>query len=270
MDNVCKFISPQNSHGELHAINFVFEKENPSNTLPTTSSVYKVCVASRGGAVLTQGQVRKNIGAGDVFFIFPAVPYTLEGDEEFEFMYVSFIGIRANALTEKYGINSKNFVFSTKEDITDFWRRCMSLSNTVTDIAAESVVLYTLAAVADGLLLQSSEETINTEDRFLLIKKYIDENFSDTDISLEKLSREFSYNKKYLSSAFKKQFKIGIFDYLYTVRINHACVLIDRNYKSASDIAFLCGFSDPVHFSKVFKKKMKISPREYIKQKNSV
>lgn len=268
MDNICKFISLEKNYGELHIINFVHEKENPSNTLPATSSVYKVCIVTGGSAVLTQDKMHKQIKKGNVFFIFPAVPYTLEGDEEFEFMYVSFIGIRANVLMERYGINSKNFSFDGEEEVLTLWKKCINYSSDVTDIAAESVLLFTLSTVADGFMIEE-EMGPNTEGRFLLIKKYIDENFSDTEITLEKLSHEFSYNKKYLSTAFKKQFKIGIFEYLYTVRINHACALINKNYKSAKDLAFLCGFSDPVHFSKVFKKKMKISPKEYIKQKNS-
>ncbi|MBE7026702.1 MAG: helix-turn-helix transcriptional regulator [Ruminococcaceae bacterium] len=268
MDNICKFISSENKYGELDIINFVYEKENPSNTLPITSSVYKMCIVAKGSAMLMQGKQHKKIQPNDVFFVFPGVPYTLEGDEEFEFMYVSFIGIRANVLMEKYSISSKNFVFCTQEVILDFWKRSIKYSSAVSDIAAEGVLLFTLSTIADGFFIEE-QMPINTEDRFLLIKKYIDENFSDPKISLDKLSTEFSYNKKYLSSAFKKQFKIGIFEYLHTIRINHACALIDKNYKSAKDLAFLCGFSDPVHFSKVFKKKMHVSPKEYIKQKNS-
>lgn len=268
MDNICKFISSEKNRGELHIINFVYEKEKPSNTLPTTSSVYKVCIVTGGSAILTQGKMHIQIKKGNVFFIFPAVPYTIEGDREFEFMYVSFIGVRANFLMERYGINSKNFSFDGGEELLILWKKSIEYSPAVTDIAAESVVLFTLSMVADDFLIEEETGT-NTENRFLLIKKYIDESFSDAEISLEKLSREFSYNKKYLSTAFKKQFKIGVFEYLYTVRINHACALIDKNYKSAKDLAFLCGFSDPMHFSKVFKKKMKMSPREYIKQKNS-
>ena len=31
-----------------------------------------------------------------------------------------------------------------------------------------------------------------------------------------------------------------------------------------SDIAYLCGYMDPLYFSKVFRKKMGLSPREYM------
>ena len=267
MDNICKFISTEKAYGELHVINFVYEKEKTTNLLPVTSPVYKTCIVAGGSGVLSQGRQRKSLKKGDVFFIFPAVNYTLEGDADFEFMYISFVGTRANALMERYGINSGNFAFCEENTLLDLWKQGISLSGSVTDIVAESLVLYTLAVVGDGFLLEEEDCSTNSQDRFLLVKKYIDENFSDPDLSMEKLSREFSYNKKYLSSAFKKLFRVSVSDYLCTVRINHACVLIDRNYKSISDIAFLCGYADPTHFSKVFKKKMTVSPREYIKSK---
>ena len=49
-----------------------------------------------------------------------------------------------------------------------------------------------------------------------------------------------------------------------TIRVNNACALMNKGFTSVKDIAFLCGFNDPLYFSKVFKTKMKQTPREYI------
>lgn len=269
MENICKFVPVSSNNDVIHTINFVYEKENPGNILPVTNSVYRVNLVVSGSAAVTQSNIRKNVKKGDIYFIFPSVPYTVECDDDFSIMYISYIGIRANAIMDRLGITSKNFYFEADEEVYKLWKRNIDVSNVVIDIACESVLLNTIAYVGD-IISTSGDDNFNASvDKFMLIKKYIDENFSNPDLSLSKLSEEFSYNKKYISSAFKKHFKIGISKYLYTVRINHACVLIDRNYKSASDIAFLCGFSDPVHFSKIFKKEMGVSPRDYIKQKNS-
>lgn len=268
MKNICKFMSASNNSDAIYTINFVYEKEKPTNISPMTNSVYRVNLVMSGSAVITQANIRKNVKKGDVYFIFPAVPYTVEGDEDFSVMYITYVGIRASAAMERLGITSKNFSFEAGEELREFWERNIGVSNVVVDIAAESVVLNTIAYIGNMISNCEDNEVYASADKFFLIKKYIDENFSDPELSLDKLSKEFSYNKKYLSTTFKKHFKMGISKYLFAVRINHAYMLIDRKYRSVSDIAFLCGFSNPAYFSLVFKKETGVSPREYIKQNN--
>ena len=59
---------------------------------------------------------------------------------------------------------------------------------------------------------------------------------------------------------------MGVSEYIATIRIQYACTLMEQGLSSVSDIALLCGFSDPLYFSKVFKKRMGISPRAHINE----
>ena len=61
---------------------------------------------------------------------------------------------------------------------------------------------------------------------------------------------------------------IGFSKYLNQLRIKHAYDLISQNMTSVSEIAYNCGFSDSLYFSKVFKKITGISPTEYIKSRS--
>ncbi|MBQ1222950.1 MAG: helix-turn-helix transcriptional regulator, partial [Oscillospiraceae bacterium] len=56
--------------------------------------------------------------------------------------------------------------------------------------------------------------------------------------------------------------------YLNTLRIRHACVLIEQGISGVKDISNLCGFSDPMYFSRLFKAKLGVSPREYVRTHN--
>jgi two-component system response regulator YesN len=40
---------------------------------------------------------------------------------------------------------------------------------------------------------------------------------------------------------------------------------MDKGFISVKDISFLCGFNDPLYFSKVFKAKTELSPSQYVK-----
>ena len=50
-----------------------------------------------------------------------------------------------------------------------------------------------------------------------------------------------------------------------SIRIQNACALADSDISCVKDIAYLCGFSDPLYFSKAFKKYVGQSPKEFIK-----
>ncbi len=109
----------------------------------------------------------------------------------------------------------------------------------------------------------------DSADSARLIKKYVDKNFTDPQLSMDKISSCFSYNKKYISTLFKKHYKIGVTDYMNMLRVNYACVLIAQGNKNVTQIAFQCGFNDSSYFARVFKKKMGISPSQYISKGGS-
>ena len=102
-----------------------------------------------------------------------------------------------------------------------------------------------------------------------MIKKHIDDICFDTNLSLEQISKELSYNAKYISSIFKKEFHIGIIDYLTTIRIQNACTMIQQGFTIVCDIALRCGYIDGQYFSKVFKSRIGISPSQHIKEVNA-
>ena len=96
------------------------------------------------------------------------------------------------------------------------------------------------------------------------IKNYVDTHYHDPNTSLSKVASVFSYNEKYLSTAFKKQMGVGFNVYLKDLRISHAKKLLDLGIDSISEVANLCGFADPTYFSKQFKLFAGKTPAAYI------
>lgn len=260
-ESICRFIDNHQAPDVIHTINFVYECKE-AEKIERVSAVYKIGYVVKGDGVVVQNGVEKSIKKCNVFFIFPASTYAVYGND-LEYIYVSFLGLRANILLERAGITKSNFIFEVDDGVGEFWMKNITLPTPVSDISSESVVLYTLSVITSKVL--SIKNTYGEEDRFLSIKKYIDDNFSDQELTLNRLSKLFSYNPKYLSGVFMRRFKVGISKYLSLVRVNHACALMDKNYSGVSDIAYLCGFKDPLYFSKVFKAYTGMSPREYIK-----
>jgi AraC-like DNA-binding protein len=94
------------------------------------------------------------------------------------------------------------------------------------------------------------------------ISKYIRENYSD-DLSLARLSREFSMTPTYLSRFFKKSTGISLNEYINIVRVTEAEKLLKNPDVTVTQVAFACGFNDSNYFSSVFKKAKGITPKKF-------
>lgn len=95
----------------------------------------------------------------------------------------------------------------------------------------------------------------------------ITSNAFDTDIKLCKILSESGYAEDYIRACFKKITGKTPTKFLNDIRMEHALFLIDIYGKnlSLSQISEKCGFEDYIYFSKQFKAKYHISPREYLK-----
>ena len=261
--NICRFVPREINDHSIHTVHFVLETEEQIYTGLRIKSLYTVYLVTGGtGKLHTQGEVLP-LEAGDVFFSFPAVPFAIESVSDFKYMYISFLGARGNRIMEKLGICAKSPLYPHCQELTAVWTQGVHSPAQLSDIASEAVLLHTFAYLG-GKLSNFSENDQGRTDLISIIQKYVDEHFSDPDFSLEQLGKDLKYNKKYLSTVFKRHVGVGIVDYLHTVRIQHACTMLKQGFTSVSDVALRCGYPDAQYFSKVFKRRMNLSPREYM------
>lgn len=101
------------------------------------------------------------------------------------------------------------------------------------------------------------------------IVDYINENYTDSSLSLEAVAQYFDLNSSYLSVLLKKYLSIGFHDYLNNLRINAAKKMLTQTNKSIQDIFKEVGFNNKQTFVRVFKSITHVTPSEYRKNKNS-
>ena len=263
VQNVCHFIPFHKDLHSIHTINFVLETKKQTDTTLKTESVYKMYYVNSGKGYLHTPGRQTELQRGDVFFTFPAFPFSIESAEDFQYMYISFVGLRGNMIMEKLGLSNTCFVFPGMNSVESFWETGIRANPSVIEWMSESVLLYTFSTLGD--LVLSEEDRPNQQKAIHIIKKYIDDHFTERNFSLDDMSSQLSYNKKYISSVFKKQVGIGIAEYVNTIRIQNACNLIKQGFSSVADVAWRSGYSDAQYFSRVFKVQIGISPTQYIK-----
>jgi len=108
-------------------------------------------------------------------------------------------------------------------------------------------------------------ETIDKKSsQIISIANYINSNYNQN-ISLETLSKKFFLHPAYISRAFKKVLNINLVDYIKSVRIKEACVLLKNSESDISDIAINTGFESSSSFIRTFKSIVGITPLQYRK-----
>ncbi len=80
--------------------------------------------------------------------------------------------------------------------------------------------------------------------------------------------RESGYAEDYLRVLFKNRYGVTPHAYLTALRMEYAQTLIKTygDKRKICEIAWACGYSDPLYFSKLFKKTYGCSPRAYIEK----
>jgi AraC-like DNA-binding protein len=97
------------------------------------------------------------------------------------------------------------------------------------------------------------------------LKEFIQDHI-DTNLSLKELSKDLEINPSYLSREFSKYFEdLSFGEYIRKQRIEKAKELILSSNYSLTEIAYLTGFSDQSHFTRIFKKHTGKNPSAYKK-----
>ena len=263
--NTCLFIPFHKDYHSIHTVNMVLEtKPQPYRTLQS-DSIYKMHIVCSGTGLLHTPGNKYPLSSGDIFFTFPGTPSCIESVESFTYMYISFLGSRGNMIMDKLKINTNQCLFHDCKELLPFWEQGIQTNPELTDLISESILLYTFTVLGNRMLAFRQDKT-HRDDTVSLIKKYIDDHFSDIDFSLEEISRHLQYNQKYLSVVFKKKIGVGIITYLNTIRIQHACTMMQQGFTCVNDIAYRCGYNDPGYFSRIFKEHMGLTPTSYMNE----
>lgn len=97
----------------------------------------------------------------------------------------------------------------------------------------------------------------------LRIREYIDENYSNRDISLDAVAKQVGISPSYLSRLFKEEMSMSFVDYINQIRIEKAKYLLINSDIPVKDIGYQTGFYSMQNFFRVFKKLTYITPGNY-------
>ncbi|WP_300460713.1 helix-turn-helix domain-containing protein [Desulfobacula sp.] len=124
-----------------------------------------------------------------------------------------------------------------------------------------------VAGTSEG---KSSAEKIDSENKFSRIKRYINTNLNDPEISPVTVAKQFFISVSYVHKLFKKN-HLTFGNYLRTQRLECAAMTLQNKSNdnhTISEVAYHLGFNDLSYFWRLFRKYYGMTPKEY-RQRNT-
>ncbi len=140
-----------------------------------------------------------------------------------------------------------------------------------TQLEEGSIYAQTMGnALAVHLLINYSTHTKPTKlaqgklspKKLKLVVEFIDENL-DKDLNLTTLASLVRLSQYHFSRAFKRSTNLSPHQYVIQKRVERAKYLLKQSNFTINEIAIECGFANPSHFAKYFRKQAGIAPSEF-------
>ena len=258
MRNICKFSEPV-FPASLTVSAFILETDPAAMQERELLSTHRLLLMARGSGVLHCGKDSVRLSPGMLVFAFPGETHWVSPEKDCSYLYIHFSGSRANDLLRRFCICPEKRSFSGFEGLIPLWAESItSASDRCVDLAAESMLLYAFSRLS--LLYPQRSGPVSQ------IVEITEAEFTDPTLSLASLAPRLGYNAKYLSHIFKTEMGVSYCQYLRTLRVKSAVVLFDHGLDSIKNVALLCGFSDPLYFSSIFKNSVGVPPSVYVAQ----
>ena len=120
------------------------------------------------------------------------------------------------------------------------------------------------SSLTSGVISPSKPNVVSQDDIFIQrIMTYIENNIENSEITIDEIANHVAFGRSTFFKKLKSLTGLSPIEFLRDMRIQRAAQLIETGEYNFSEITYMVGISDPRYFSRVFKQKFGISPREY-------
>lgn len=263
----------ENNSIYLQATTYGYEKKETTQKISNNRNFeYSIhFILSGYGYICYENNTPIKVRSGDIFFLLPydgKITYYPTDSKPYEYCWINCIGNISDIL-KRINICPTNPVVKIhnkaeiKKIFSDMFFAVKKYPNFSKFICANAInnILF--------LLLKNTESEKRQKNYFTHIdkaQKYIEEHYSDEDLSIDEVAKHCALNTAYFSRLFREKMGIKFSTYLMDYRIRMATSLISQGLHSIKILSYTVGFSSPYYFSNQFLKIVKIRPKEYIEQ----
>ncbi|WP_295748663.1 AraC family transcriptional regulator [uncultured Oscillibacter sp.] len=212
---------------------------------------------------------RYDLEAGQGFLITPGQINTYSADQlqPWKYVWLEFDGLRVAEYLNEAGLSAAHPVYQPKT--AGQAERVRDIMLYMTDHAKASPLhlIGHLCLFLDALIQTSSarREPRETQLRDFYIQEavsYMELNYQ-RELTVEEIAGACQLNRSYFSKLFKEKKGCPPQEFLIRLRLTKAAELMKQSTVSIGDISASCGYPNQLHFSRAFKQRYGVSPREW-------
>ena len=205
------------------------------------------------------------ITAGQAFIVYKNdfCEYFPDKEEPWIYIWMRFEGDDTEGLFKRCGLPQKSGIFSF-----EYKDKLLSLANELFDKRNSHISnrLYGEAVAKMILSLHAAKQVpepySKDESWVLKAQGYISANYHRS-LKVEQIAEALHIDRQYLRNLFVKHTGISTKAYLDSYRMSRAAELLALKENSINIVSLSVGYSDPLAFSKAFKKHYGVPPSEY-------
>lgn len=237
---------------------------------PAVRPNYIIHYVLKGKGIYQVGEKKYEVCEGQGFLIEPEVLTHYKADEEepWTYIWIGFSGDMAKTYLSDIGLNSEQLVFrcGQKEELKSLVLKMTKHSmSSVTNQYYLQSYLYQFFAVLTKEIKIDSVVHVNKESLYVREAVNFIRNNYFRGINVTDVAEHISVNRSYLYKLFQNSFQMSPKEFLTNFRISRAKELLVSSELPIESIAWSCGYSEVLVFSKMFKKIVGVAPSVYRK-----
>ncbi|MDB6353701.1 AraC family transcriptional regulator [Trichococcus sp. K1Tr] len=242
---------------------------------PTVREYFLIHIIMKGKGYFEIGNSRFNLKEGQFFIIYPNVITYYQADEEdpWEYYWIGMQGEQLEALLEAIGFRVSHPVGNVKNfgQVKEMMQEIMAANpfDILSRLRLQGQLYLLLSLLGhdlNGTEIKQIEKINKGVEYTKRALEIIKDRYRDVDFQIGDISRELSLNDSYLTSVFHKTTNRTPHEYLIEFRIFKSREYLETTDLSIAEIAEKVGYKNPLSFTRIFKSKMEMSPRAYVKK----
>ena len=260
---------------------------------PVIRTVFILHVILDGCGHLEKGGKKFSLKKGQAFLIYPGELNYYQADlaKPWQYMWIGFHGFQAESIMERAGFTRDlpYISLSRTAQIRTYIEEM--LENSELTYVKELKRMSAFLGVLSELCSENEQNALAAKEQSLLHiapssprnhrkgtphirphdaeRDYVQTavnlltSANKTQIRVESVAKSIGINRNYLDSIFKKRLGISPKEYLMNFRMEKASALLANTNNPIGVIAAEVGYSDPMTFSKIFRRRFGMSPTQF-------